>query len=107
MPVRSDNRDENILYAIVRVFFLILAVVVIYYVWIYKPVCGIDKEFLACSVTGSAGDYIGTVLFVCSLVYGSGIIKGVRQLMAPPGSGILQWIFAGLAIAGIALILLA
>lgn len=106
MPVREDNRDENIIYAIVRVIFLIIAIVFIAYVWFFKPECGIDKEFLACNVTGSVGDILGSILFIGALVYGSGIIKGVRQLMAPPGSAKLNLLFLGLALLGIAFILL-
>lgn len=104
MPV--NNKDEGFVYAVVRIIFLLIAIVFIAYVWFFKPECGVDKEFLACNITGSVGDVVGSIFFIAALIYGSGIIKGVRQLMAPPGSGILQWVFGGLAIVGILLIIL-
>lgn len=99
-------KDEKVLYTLVRVVFLIIAVVFVCYGWIWRPECGIDQEYLGCKITGNAADIIGSLLFFAGMVYASGIIKGVRQLSAPPGSSVLNWIFGILILVGLGLIYL-
>jgi hypothetical protein len=101
--MKKNNRDEANAWLVVRIILLIIALVFIGYGIIWKPECDSDQTFLACRLTGSIFDIIGSILFLGGLVWVSGIIKGISNLYNPPGSGMWNYIWFVLMLAGIML----
>lgn len=80
MPVRSDDKDEKILYLVMRVIVgLVAAAYVLYAVFLKQP-CDIDKQYLSCRITGSIADWVGSILFVGACLSLSGILNWVYKV---------------------------
>lgn len=67
-----------------RSLILIITSVAIGYAVFFKGECGIDKEFLSCDITGTAGDWFGGILFALASLFVSGVVKGLTGLSSPP-----------------------
>ena len=87
-----------------RCFLLLIALLYIGYGLIWKPECDIDKVYLGCRLTGTVGDWIGSLMFIGGLVWLSGIIKGTHNLSSPPASTTTNWLWAAGAAIGIILV---
>ncbi len=107
MPVRSDDKDERFVYAIMRGILLLVAVAYVVFLFNKQPCNSIDKEFLSCNVTGSWGDWVGSIIFIGGLVWLSGIFKGLRGLSDSPKFNSMNWVFFVVMAAGIGLVLIA
>ncbi len=100
----KDSKDDAIRFMIIRILFLAIAAFYIGYGVFFKPPCDSDAVFLACRLTGSIGDWIGSLAFIGSMVWCSGLIKGLSGLYAPAGSAKWNIIFFLLGAVGITIV---
>lgn len=77
---------EKTLWTISRAILLVIAVLFILFGLVIKQPCDIDNIYLSCRLTGSIADWIGSIGFLASVVWLSGIMKGFAHLQSPPGS---------------------
>ncbi len=82
MPVRSDNKDENFVYLIMRIIVGLVAVAYVAFAVIFKQPCDIDKQYLSCRITGTWADWLGSILFVGACLSISGALNWVYKVKA-------------------------
>ena len=107
MPVRSDDRDTKQAFNIMRVIVIISILVFDIYAAFFKPVCGIDAEFMSCQVTGSVGDVCGFILLHAGILAMTGWIKPLNDMVTSVGSKSGAWPIIALVVGGALLILFA
>ena len=79
MPVRSDDKDEKILYIVMRIIVGLVAAFYVAYAVFFKQPCDIDGQYLSCRVTGTLWDWIGSILFVGGCLSLSGVLNWVYK----------------------------
>lgn len=78
--------SEKTVWTIGRVILSAVVVLFVLFGFIFKQPCDIDKIYLSCRLTGTIADWIGSIGFLASVVWLSGIMKGFAHLQSPPGS---------------------
>jgi hypothetical protein len=78
MPVRSDSKDENFAYLIMRIIAGAVALAYIAFIFFKQP-CDIDKQYLSCRVSGTLWDWVGSILFLGGCLSLSGVLNWVYK----------------------------
>lgn len=100
---RGLEKDEKILWVVVRIVLAIIAVAFLVYGLFAHNECGIDEEFLSCRLNGTVFDYIGVLLFGGGLFIMSGLYKKAEDLTNPIGSNLFNNLLFAAMVAGWAL----
>lgn len=95
----KKQSEDKFVWLIVRLILLAIAVSFTIFAFSHQP-CDVDNVFLSCRLTGTAADWIGSIMFIGGLVWMSGIIKGVRNLVSPPGSTSGNYIVFAIVVLG-------
>ena len=80
MPVSSTDKDEKVVYLIMRIIVGLVAAFYVAYAVFFKQPCDIDKQYLSCRITGSLADWLGSIIFVGSCLSLSGVLNWVYKL---------------------------
>lgn len=80
MPVSSTDKDEKIVYLVMRIIVGLVALAYILFGFVFKQPCDIDQQYLSCRITGSFWDWLGTILFVGGCVSLSGALNWVYKV---------------------------
>lgn len=84
-PFKGEKSDRTG-YLISRLVCLAFALIYIAFGIVFRQKCDIDKIYLSCRLTGTVGDWIGSIMILAMLFFMSGIHKGINNLYNPPGS---------------------
>lgn len=80
MPVSSTDKDEKIVYLVMRIIVLLVVAAYVLFGLVWRQPCDIDKQYLSCRVTGSIADWLGSIMFIGGCLSLSGVLNWVYKV---------------------------